>query len=111
MQNEVEYTCLVFSKNRKAPITLVKDALEHQFNLAIKPLTAKALTLRGAHRNIGAKEDYIFARIAYQSKNLFIIEGYIRNGSLLKEKTFTVEVHLPFLNSDTIVWIISEKEL
>lgn len=110
MQNELEYTCLIFSKNRKAPITLVKDALEHQFNLSIKPLTAKALTLRGVHRNIGAKGDSIFARIAYQSKNLFIVEGYVNYVSLLKEKTFTIEVHLPLLNSDTIVWIISEKD-
>lgn len=110
MQNELEYTCLVFSKNQKAPITLVKEALEHQFNLAIKPLSAKALTLRGVHRNIGAKGDYVFARIAYQSKNLFIIEGYVRYISLLREKPFTVEVHLPLLNSDTIVWIISEKD-
>lgn len=110
MQNELEYTCLVFSKNRKAPITLVKDALEHQFNLAIKPLSAKALTLRGIHRNIGVKGESVFARIAYQSKNLFIVEGYIRYTSLIKEKTFTIEVHLPLLNSDTIVWIISEKD-
>lgn len=110
MQNELEYTCLVFSKNRKAPITLVKDALEHQFNLAIKPLSAKALTLRGVHKNIGAKGDSVYARIAYQSKNLFIVEGYVRYISLIKEKTFTVEVHLPLLNSDTIVWIISEKD-
>lgn len=110
MQNELKYTCLVFSKNRKAPSTLVKDALEHQFKFAIKPLTSKALTLRGVHRNIGAKGDYVFARIAYQSKNLFIVEGYVRNPALIKEKAFTVEVHLPLLNSDTIVWIISEKD-
>lgn len=110
MQNELEYTCLVFSKNRKAPITLVKDALEHKFKFAIKPLTSKALTLRGVHKNIGAKGDYVFARIAYQSRNLFIVEGFIRYTSIGKEKTFTVEVHLPLLNSDTIVWIISEKD-
>lgn len=110
MQNELDYTCLVFTKNRKAPITLVKDALEHRFNLAIKPLSAKSLTYRGVLRNIGARGDSIWARIAYQSKNLFIIEGFISYVSLRKEKTFTVEVHLPLLNSDTIVWIISEKD-
>lgn len=75
MQNELEYTCLVFTKNRKAPITLVKDALEHKFKFAIKPLTSKALTLRGVHKSIGAKGDSVFARIAYQSKNLFHCRG------------------------------------
>ena len=110
MQNEIDYTCIVFTKNRKAPITLVKDALEHQFNLAIKPLSAKSLTYRGVLRNIGARGDSIWARIAYKSKNLFIVEGYVNYSSSIKEKNFTVEVHHPFLNLDTIVWIISEKD-
>lgn len=110
MQNKLNYTCLVFTKNWKAPITLVKDALEHRFNLAIKPLSAKSLTYRGVLRSIGARGDYIWARIAYQSKNLFIVEGYVNYSSSIKEKTFTIEVYLQFLNSANIVWIISEKD-